>query len=118
MNAKPEVIVMLLPSSVANELNIPLASIIYLKFSSIFFCRLKLIKECHRFLSFDFSPTFDWMRRISVRPSKHNRKVSLVFNHLEPMELAEHLSYLEYKAFRRINVGYLFMTQNVHVHHI
>lgn len=55
--------------------------------------------------SFYFSPTFDWMRRISVRPSKHNRKVSLVFNHLEPMELAEHLSYLEYKAFRRINVS-------------
>lgn len=53
------------------------------------------------------SPTFDWMRRISVRPGKHNRKVSLVFNHLEPMELAEHLSYLEYKAFRRINVGVL-----------
>jgi len=36
---------------------------------------------------------------------RHNRKVSLVFNHLEPMELAEHLTYLEYKAFRRINVS-------------
>ncbi|XP_021373157.1 ras guanyl-releasing protein 3-like isoform X2 [Mizuhopecten yessoensis] len=50
-------------------------------------------------------PSYDWMRNMSVRnPSmRHNRKVSLVFNHLEPMELAEHLTYLEYKAFRRIN---------------
>ena len=35
---------------------------------------------------------------------RHNRKVSLVFNHLEPEELADHLTYLEYRAFRRINV--------------
>ncbi|KAH3851905.1 hypothetical protein DPMN_094392 [Dreissena polymorpha] len=47
------------------------------------------------------------MRSISVRnPSmRHNRKVSLVFNHLEPEELADHLTYLEYRAFRRINVS-------------
>lgn len=60
-------------------------------------------EACKQLLDLSKVPTFDWMRRISVRPSKHNRKVSLVFNHLEPMELAEHLSYLEYKAFRRIN---------------
>ncbi|XP_052105523.1 ras guanyl-releasing protein 3-like isoform X1 [Mytilus californianus] len=50
-------------------------------------------------------PSYDWMRNMSVRSSamRHNRKVSLVFNHLEPLELAEHLTYLEYKAFRRIN---------------
>lgn len=50
-------------------------------------------------------PSYDWMRSISVRnPSmRHNRKVSLVFNHLEPEELADHLTYLEYRAFRRIN---------------
>ena len=36
---------------------------------------------------------------------RHNRKVSLVFNHLEPEELADHLTYLEYRAFRRINVS-------------
>ncbi|KAL5009235.1 hypothetical protein ScPMuIL_014816 [Solemya velum] len=50
-------------------------------------------------------PSYDWMRIMSVRnPSmRHNRKVSLVFNHLEPEELADHLTYLEYKAFRRIN---------------
>ena len=47
------------------------------------------------------------MRSVSVRnPSmRHNRKVSLVFNHLEPEELADHLTYLEYRAFRRINVS-------------
>ncbi|KAK3092337.1 hypothetical protein FSP39_001507 [Pinctada imbricata] len=51
-------------------------------------------------------PSYDWMRNMSVRPGnsmRHNRKVSLVFNHLEPLELAEHLTWLEYKAFRRIN---------------
>ncbi|KAK3593445.1 hypothetical protein CHS0354_020210 [Potamilus streckersoni] len=50
-------------------------------------------------------PSYDWMRSISVRnPSmRHNRKVSLVFNHLEPDELADHLTFLEFKAFRRIN---------------
>ena len=54
-----------------------------------------------------FRPSYDWMRSISVRnPSmRHNRKVSLVFNHLEPEELADHLTYLEYRAFRRINVS-------------
>ena len=47
------------------------------------------------------------MRNMSVRnpASKHARKVSLVFNHLEPEELAAQLTYLEYKAFRRIHVS-------------
>ncbi|XP_076463695.1 ras guanyl-releasing protein 3-like isoform X2 [Babylonia areolata] len=50
-------------------------------------------------------PSYDWMRNMSVRnpASKHARKVSLVFNHLEPEELAAQLTYLEYKAFRRIH---------------
>ncbi len=50
-------------------------------------------------------PSYDWMRVISVRnPSmRTNRKVSLVFNHLEPGELANHLTFLEYKIFRRLN---------------
>nr|XP_006824154.1 PREDICTED: LOW QUALITY PROTEIN: ras guanyl-releasing protein 3-like [Saccoglossus kowalevskii] len=49
-------------------------------------------------------PSYDWMRHISVRNStiRHNRKVSLVFNHLEPNELADHLTFLEYKIFRRL----------------
>ena len=75
-----------------------------------------------------YSPSYDWMRSISVRnPSmRHNRKVSLVFNHLEPEELADHLTYLEYRAFRRINVSawtlwhilVLLMTsfQHQHIH--
>ncbi|PVD25412.1 hypothetical protein C0Q70_13068 [Pomacea canaliculata] len=50
-------------------------------------------------------PSYEWMRSMSVRNtgSKHSRKVSLVFNHLEPEELASQLTYLEYKAFRRIH---------------
>ncbi|XP_070578559.1 ras guanyl-releasing protein 3-like isoform X1 [Ptychodera flava] len=49
-------------------------------------------------------PSYDWIRHISVRNSsiRHNRKVSLVFNHLEPNELADHLTFLEYKIFRRL----------------
>ncbi|XP_033115853.1 ras guanyl-releasing protein 3-like isoform X3 [Anneissia japonica] len=50
-------------------------------------------------------PSYDWMRVVSVRnPVRgRNRKVSLVFNHLEPTELADHLTFLEYKVFRRLN---------------
>lgn len=50
-------------------------------------------------------PSYDWMRCMSVRnPSiRHSRKVSLVFDHLKPEELAEQLTCLEYKVFRRIN---------------
>lgn len=52
-------------------------------------------------------PSYDWIRNISVRdPSvKHCRKVSLVFNHLEPTELAKHLTYLEHRIMRRISVS-------------
>lgn len=32
------------------------------------------------------------------------RKMSLLFDHLEPMELAEHLTYLEYRSFCKILV--------------
>lgn len=54
-------------------------------------------------------PSYDWIRNISVRdPSvKHCRKVSLVFNHLEPSELAKHLTYLEHRIMRRISVTFL-----------
>ncbi|CAB1330872.1 unnamed protein product [Coregonus sp. 'balchen'] len=42
-----------------------------------------------------------------VRGSKASRskkrKVSLLFDHLEPIELAEHLTYLEFKSFCRIS---------------
>jgi len=32
------------------------------------------------------------------------RKMSLLFDHLDPCELAEHLTYLEYKSFCKIMV--------------
>ena len=56
-------------------------------------------------------PSYDWIRNISVRdPSvKHCRKVSLVFNHLEPSELAKHLTYLEHRIMRRISVSSSFI---------
>ncbi|XP_021923618.1 ras guanyl-releasing protein 3-like isoform X2 [Zootermopsis nevadensis] len=58
-------------------------------------------------------PSYDWMRHASIRNSslaekqaslnkEHSCKVSLVFNHLEPMQLAEHITYLEHKVIRRI----------------
>ncbi|XP_076017785.1 RAS guanyl-releasing protein 1-like [Genypterus blacodes] len=48
----------------------------------------------------------DWSwkasQRIKANCSK-KRKVSLLFDHLEPIELAEHLTYLEFKSFCRIS---------------
>jgi RAS guanyl-releasing protein 3 len=63
-------------------------------------------------------PSYDWMRHMSIRNSslteqqaslnkEHSCKVSLVFNHLEPMQLAEHITYLEHKVIRRITVSFL-----------
>ncbi|XP_037551005.1 RAS guanyl-releasing protein 1 [Nematolebias whitei] len=46
-------------------------------------------------------------QKIKANYSK-KRKVSLLFDHLEPSELAEHLTYLEFKSFCRISfVDYL-----------
>uniref|UniRef100_A0A673BZI7 RAS guanyl-releasing protein 1 n=1 Tax=Sphaeramia orbicularis TaxID=375764 RepID=A0A673BZI7_9TELE len=48
----------------------------------------------------------DWSwkasQKIKANYSK-KRKVSLLFDHLEPIELAEHLTYLEFKSFCRIS---------------
>ena len=54
-----------------------------------------------------FRPSYDWVRNMSVKSaaSRHSSKVSLVFNNLQPQALAEILTYLEYKAFRRITVS-------------
>ncbi|KAK7477458.1 hypothetical protein BaRGS_00031282 [Batillaria attramentaria] len=62
-------------------------------------------KQLRELVDLSTVPSYDWMRNMSVRnpASKHARKVSLVFNHLEPEELAAQLTYLEYKAFRRIH---------------
>ncbi|KAG8444155.1 hypothetical protein GDO86_009366, partial [Hymenochirus boettgeri] len=49
-------------------------------------------------------PSYDWMRRVTQRKKTSKKgKVCLLFDHLEPIELAEHLTFLEYKAFRRIS---------------
>jgi hypothetical protein len=49
----------------------------------------------------------DWSRKLTQRIKSNTskkRKVSLLFDHLEPEELSEHLTYLEFKSFRRISV--------------
>nr|XP_020469569.1 RAS guanyl-releasing protein 1 isoform X1 [Monopterus albus] len=48
----------------------------------------------------------DWSWKASQKikaNSSKKRKVSLLFDHLEPFELAEHLTFLEFKAFCRIS---------------
>ncbi|KAJ8266117.1 hypothetical protein GJAV_G00126120 [Gymnothorax javanicus] len=49
-------------------------------------------------------PSFEWKRQVSQsNPSGlKKRKVSLLFDHLDSSELAEHLTYLEYKSFCKI----------------
>ncbi|XP_030875659.1 RAS guanyl-releasing protein 1 [Leptonychotes weddellii] len=49
----------------------------------------------------------DWSRKLTQRIKSNTskkRKVSLLFDHLEPEELSEHLTYLEFKSFRRISL--------------
>ncbi|XP_051476625.1 RAS guanyl-releasing protein 1 isoform X1 [Apus apus] len=48
----------------------------------------------------------DWPRKLTQRVKANTskkRKVSLLFDHLEPEELSDHLTYLEFKSFRRIS---------------
>ncbi|KAL2098600.1 hypothetical protein ACEWY4_005080 [Coilia grayii] len=48
----------------------------------------------------------EWSRKASQRIKANyskKRKVSLLFDHLEPKELAEHLTFLEFKSFCRIS---------------
>ncbi|XP_066474375.1 ras guanyl-releasing protein 3 isoform X1 [Tiliqua scincoides] len=53
-------------------------------------------------------PSYDWMRRVTQRKKTSKKgKACLLFDHLEPIELAEHLTFLEHKAFRRISVRHL-----------
>ncbi|CAO2584449.1 RAS guanyl-releasing protein 2 [Lemmus lemmus] len=49
-------------------------------------------------------PTYKWKRQVTQRNpvEQKKRKMSLLFDHLEPMELAEHLTYLEYRSFCKI----------------
>ncbi|XP_025072537.1 ras guanyl-releasing protein 3 isoform X7 [Alligator sinensis] len=49
-------------------------------------------------------PSYDWMRRVTQRKKTSKKgKACLLFDHLEPIELAEHLTFLEHKSFRRIS---------------
>ncbi|XP_058471037.1 RAS guanyl-releasing protein 1-like isoform X1 [Solea solea] len=52
---------------------------------------------------------WSWKASHKIKPhSSKKRKVSLLFDHLEPIELAEHLTFLEFKSFCRISfVDYL-----------
>ncbi|KAB1251450.1 RAS guanyl-releasing protein 2 [Camelus dromedarius] len=49
-------------------------------------------------------PTYKWKRQVTQRNpvEQKKRKMSLLFDHLEPLELAEHLTYLEYRSFCKI----------------
>uniref|UniRef100_A0A8C4X308 RAS guanyl releasing protein 2 n=1 Tax=Erpetoichthys calabaricus TaxID=27687 RepID=A0A8C4X308_ERPCA len=49
-------------------------------------------------------PSYGWKRQVTQRqPSvTKKRKMSLLFDHLDSSELAEHLTYLEYKSFCKI----------------
>src|SRR4029434_9985098 len=51
-------------------------------------------------------PSYKWKRQVTQRvPSmSKKRKMSLLFDHLDSCELAEHLTYLEYKSFCKILV--------------
>ena len=64
-------------------------------------------------------PSFDWMRNMSVRNTSNvrlcnntSRRVTLVFNNLQPAELAEQLTFLEFKAFRRITVSWTLLLRS------
>uniref|UniRef100_A0A3Q1FX01 RAS guanyl releasing protein 2 n=1 Tax=Acanthochromis polyacanthus TaxID=80966 RepID=A0A3Q1FX01_9TELE len=56
-------------------------------------------KICHL-----MRPSYKWKRQVTQRvPSvSKKRKMSLLFDHLDSCELAEHLTYLEYKSFCKI----------------
>uniref|UniRef100_I3KPN6 RAS guanyl releasing protein 2 n=1 Tax=Oreochromis niloticus TaxID=8128 RepID=I3KPN6_ORENI len=55
-------------------------------------------------IDLDSVPSYKWKRQVTQRvPSvSKKRKMSLLFDHLDSCELAEHLTYLEYKSFCKI----------------
>nr|XP_044993528.1 ras guanyl-releasing protein 3 isoform X4 [Jaculus jaculus] len=64
-------------------------------------------ENCNEFrlkICYFMSPSYDWMRRVTQRKRVSKKgKACLLFDHLEPIELAEHLTFLEHKSFRRIS---------------
>ena len=73
-----------------------------------------LVTQASDWIKFRFGllrPSFAWLRVLSVRNNaaalRHSNascRVTLVFNNLQPAELAEQLTFLEYKTFRRVTV--------------
>ncbi|XP_054652116.1 ras guanyl-releasing protein 3 isoform X2 [Dunckerocampus dactyliophorus] len=65
----------------------------------------KLGSEEHfKLIDISTIPSYDWMRKLTQRKKQVKKgKASLLFDHLKPMELAEHLTFLEFKSFRRIS---------------
>ncbi|XP_077585482.1 ras guanyl-releasing protein 3 [Stigmatopora nigra] len=61
-------------------------------------------EEHFKLIDISTIPSYDWMRKLTQR-KKHVKKgkASLLFDHLEAMELAEHMTYLEFKSIRRIS---------------
>ncbi|KAJ8276360.1 hypothetical protein COCON_G00081120 [Conger conger] len=49
-------------------------------------------------------PSYEWKRQVTQNNASvlKKRKVSLLFDHLDSCELAEHLTYLEYRSFCKI----------------
>ncbi|KAM9561239.1 ras guanyl-releasing protein 3-like isoform 4-T4 [Salvelinus alpinus] len=61
-------------------------------------------EEHYKLIDISTIPSYDWMRKLTQRKKQAKKgKASLLFDHLEPMELAEHLTFLEYKSIRRIS---------------
>ncbi|CAB1343590.1 unnamed protein product [Coregonus sp. 'balchen'] len=61
-------------------------------------------EEHFKLIDISTIPSYDWMRKLTQRKKQAKKgKASLLFDHLEPMELAEHLTFLEYKSIRRIS---------------
>ncbi|XP_019683253.1 ras guanyl-releasing protein 3 isoform X3 [Neofelis nebulosa] len=77
-----------------------------LKFPAEFNLDLGLIRMTEEFreVASQLGPSYDWMRRVTQRKKVSKKgKACLLFDHLEPIELAEHLTFLEHKSFRRIS---------------
>ncbi|MBN3318007.1 GRP2 protein, partial [Atractosteus spatula] len=57
-----------------------------------------------RLIDIESVPSYEWKRQVTQRvpASGKRRKMSLLFDHLDSSELAEHLTYLEYKSFCKI----------------
>uniref|UniRef100_A0A1A7XHK1 RAS guanyl releasing protein 3 (Calcium and DAG-regulated) n=1 Tax=Iconisemion striatum TaxID=60296 RepID=A0A1A7XHK1_9TELE len=61
-------------------------------------------EEHFKLIDISTIPSYDWMRKLTQRKKQAKKgKASLLFDHLEPMELAEHLTFLEFKSLRRIS---------------